>query len=742
LSASRREAKSHDKAERRSRAANRHARPLGRDMTHLLKKRRGDAARRPPRSRSDPGGEVRRHRGLFGLGAIIAAIKTRASIGEEEAGGRHDLQRVAARSDAALRELRQSEARFRDIAELAAEVIWETDENHRFTSVAGDVRHIVDKDGKRLPTTLGKTRWELAGADPETDPLWREHKADLDAHRPFRQFRYRRTAPNGARFYFSVSGKPVFDESSRFLGYRGTAAHENAIVEAQERAQQAETLLRDAVHSVSEGFVIYDEEDRLFLCNEAYLRLYPESLAAMVPGTRFEDILRAGLTMGQYPAAKGREEEWLAERMRKHRELSEEHEQHLADGRWVLVSERRMANGGTAGLRIDITALKKIQASLRESREQLNEAQRVSNTGSVVHDFRTNKIAWSDQLYRIFGLRRDGDAPAFDAVLDLVHPEDREHVVTMLKSAFAGSDTPSLQYRIVRPDGTIRWVYREAKINFGPDEKPFLLTSTYKDITEQRLAEERQAELENQLRHSQRLEALGTLAGGIAHDLNNTLVPILALSKLALRLLPADSPVRSDLATIVTASERARDLVRQILAFSRKQELDKQEIDLRAVTREALSMVRAGLPTTIRLIEHLAEVPPVLGDAGQLQQVMVNLVTNAAHAIGDRTGTITVTLGPVAAEPAVAASKLRLTIADTGCGIDAAHLDRIFEPFFTTKSVSEGTGLGLAVVHGIVTGHDGSIEVRSRIGEGTEFNIVLPTIARLEDASGCDRTAA
>ncbi len=680
-----------------------------------------------------------------GAAAVIAALGLpgwlffRKSAADDAAGlAQHRAEQEAE----TRRDLQQSEARFRDIADVAAELIWEMDAQHRFTSVVGDLRNIVDKNGTPIPATLGKTRWELAGADPETDPLWRRHKADLDAHRPFRRFRYRRPAPNGTYFYFSVSGKPVFDAEGRFVGYRGTASHENEIVEAQARAERAEALLRDAVASVSEGFVIYDEEDRLFLCNEAYLRLYPESVTAMVPGTRFEDILRAGLGAAQYPAAKGREAEWLAERMRRHRELSEEHEQLLSDGRWVLVSERRMANGGTAGLRIDITALKDVQASLRESQAQLNEAQRVSNTGSSVRDFRTGKIVWSDQLYRIFGLSRQGSAPDFQTFISLVHPEDRERVGSTVKAALAGKDSPSLQYRIIRPDGAIRWVYREAKLSYAADGQPLLLTSTYKDITEQQIAKQRQAELESQLRHSQRLEALGTLAGGIAHDLNNTLVPILALSTLALRLLPADSPVRDDLAIIITASERARDLVRQILAFSRKQELDKQQIDLRAVTREALSMLRAGLPTTVRLVEHLADVPPIFGDAGQLQQVIVNLVTNAAHAIGDRTGTITVTLAAIAGAADAADAKLCLSVADTGCGIDAQHVDRVFEPFFTTKPVNEGTGLGLAVAHGIVAGHDGSIGVRSEPGKGAEFTIVLPAMRRMKDAAGCDRTAA
>ncbi|MGH7035863.1 MAG: sensor histidine kinase, partial [Stellaceae bacterium] len=135
-------------------------------------------------------------------------------------------------------------------------------------------------------------------------------------------------------------------------------------------------------------------------------------------------------------------------------------------------------------------------------------------------------------------------------------------------------------------------------------------------------------------------------------------------------------------------------------------------------------------------------VPPIFGDAGQLQQVLVNLATNAAHAIGNGPGTVTVTLAPLAATPDAARPLLRLAVADTGCGIEAAHFERIFEPFFTTKSVNEGTGLGLALVHGIVTGHEGTIEVRSRPGEGSEFVILLPAAERLEATPPCERNPA
>jgi signal transduction histidine kinase len=207
--------------------------------------------------------------------------------------------------------------------------------------------------------------------------------------------------------------------------------------------------------------------------------------------------------------------------------------------------------------------------------------------------------------------------------------------------------------------------------------------------------------------HSQKLEALGTLAGGVAHDLNNTLVPILALSKLALDEIPEDSAVRGDIETIIRATERARDLVKQILAFSRKQDLVKQEVDLARVARDALQMLRPSLPSTIQIVDEIREAPLLLGNAGELHQVVVNLVTNAAHAIAGDVGRVTVWLRGSSQHLELADHFARLSIADTGCGMDEATIGRIFEPFFTTKEVGEGTGLGLSVVHGIVARHGG-----------------------------------
>jgi signal transduction histidine kinase len=241
------------------------------------------------------------------------------------------------------------------------------------------------------------------------------------------------------------------------------------------------------------------------------------------------------------------------------------------------------------------------------------------------------------------------------------------------------------------------------------------------DITEIVEGERKRRDLEAQLHHSQKLEALGTLAGGITHDLNNTLVPIVALSKSMARRLAEGSRERASLELIVQAADRARDLAARILAFSRKEQVQYQLVDLSQVVGQGIKLLRSLVPTTIDIVPELAPVPPVMGDPGQCYQVLVNLVSNASRAIGAGPGTITVRLGGDTGPDGVT-----LSVGDTGCGMDETTRRRIFEPFYTTRKVGEGTGLGLSVVHGIITSHGGSIDVKSAPGESTTFVIRFP----------------
>jgi signal transduction histidine kinase len=239
---------------------------------------------------------------------------------------------------------------------------------------------------------------------------------------------------------------------------------------------------------------------------------------------------------------------------------------------------------------------------------------------------------------------------------------------------------------------------------------------------------EREA-MQAQLLQSQKMEALGTLAGGIAHDLNNALVPVIGLSNVLSSRAPEGSRDRVALALIEESGLRARDMVQRILMFSRRTEPERRHLDIGVFVANALRLLRASIPATIVVLEKIAPTPLVLADEGQLHQVLMNLVANAAQAIGDKMGTITVEVGPVADVPGSGGDGVRVAVSDTGSGMDEATRQRIFEPFFTTKAVGEGTGLGLSVVHGIIVSHGGCITVESVPGEGSCFAAYLPIAA-------------
>lgn len=257
-----------------------------------------------------------------------------------------------------------------------------------------------------------------------------------------------------------------------------------------------------------------------------------------------------------------------------------------------------------------------------------------------------------------------------------------------------------------------------------------------RDISERKKVELEKKKLEAQLRQAQKIEAIGTLAGGIAHDFNNILAPIIGYTEMVLSEMPEPSPLRSDLEQVLQASYRAKELVRQILVSSRfTQEQQMAPLDVSMVVKEALKLLRSSLPTTIEIKQEI-ETVAALADPTQIHQVVMNLCTNSAHAMND-SGILEVKLEKVrldsdcddlSANSLPTGLYLKLTISDTGCGMDAKTMERIFDPYFTTKGVGKGSGLGLAVVLGIVKRHGGMISVRSEPGEGSAFIIFLPSV--------------
>lgn len=243
-------------------------------------------------------------------------------------------------------------------------------------------------------------------------------------------------------------------------------------------------------------------------------------------------------------------------------------------------------------------------------------------------------------------------------------------------------------------------------------------------------------QLENRLAQAQKMEAIGTLAGGIAHDFNNILSAIMGYTELSLMDIPPDSAMRKNLKQVLKAGGRAKELVQQILTFSRQRERDMQPIKINLIVNEALKLLRASLPSTIQINNNISSNRAIMSDSTNIHQVIMNLCTNASHAMQEKGGLLEVSLADVDNDtdfvknhPGLNPGKfVRLTVSDTGHGMSPVVLERIFDPFFSTKRKGEGTGMGLSVVHGIVKSHGGTLTVDSTPGRGAVFNAFFPAV--------------
>jgi two-component system, cell cycle sensor histidine kinase and response regulator CckA len=365
------------------------------------------------------------------------------------------------------------------------------------------------------------------------------------------------------------------------------------------------------------------------------------------------------------------------------------------------------------------------EIALRESGERLKLALEASGMGVWEWDPGADSIFWSPECHAILGVR-DLSSSARDCLL-LLHPEDADRVIAAWRHAIGNHTIFTAEFRIVRPNGDVRWLVSRGNAKWDENGRPLRMVGTMQDVTERR-------QLEEQLRQSQKMEAIGQLAGGLAHDFNNILTVIEGYSTLLEQNLIETGEATREISLAV---ERAAGLSRQLLTFSRKQVMQPCDLDLNAVVMDMTKMLRRTLGEDITLVvEPAPDIPLIYADQGMMEQILLNLGVNARDAMpnGGRLLISTAavnfveTAGPEASdmpgrpeEPGVC-----LRVADQGCGIPAEILSRIFEPFFTTKEVNKGTGLGLATVHGIVKQHRGSIRVTSEVGHGATFEITLP----------------
>ncbi|MFZ5570136.1 MAG: PAS domain-containing hybrid sensor histidine kinase/response regulator [Thermodesulfobacteriota bacterium] len=397
-------------------------------------------------------------------------------------------------------------------------------------------------------------------------------------------------------------------------------------------------------------------------------------------------------------------------------------------------------SGGAIITSIDITDRKKVEEALRESEKRYRDLVETIPHGIQEIDLEGRITFANSALEKILGYRKN--ALIGRSILDVMAvPMKRGEMLRLLKKMAEDESLPIPYFlKCRKPNGADVDIKADWNYKCNPSGKVIGFTGVITDITNQLRAEEEKEKLESRLRYAHKMEAIGTLAGGIAHDFNNILGSILLNTELALDDVEEGSETAYSLEQVIRGSHRAKDLIEQILTFSRRSDVESKPLKINTLMKETLKMLRAMFPSTIVIHQEIEErIDPVMADPDQIQQLVINLCNNAAQSMHAGGGTLNVSLTntmlhePPSGSDLMPGRYVRIAVKDGGCGIQQDIKDRIFDPFFTTKQPGEGAGLGLSVVHGIVINHKGGITVSSKPGEGTTIEVLLPVFQEKDE---------
>jgi PAS domain S-box-containing protein len=628
----------------------------------------------------------------------------------------------SARLRAAAR-LRESEAGYRRIAENSSDIITEYTATGELVYVSPSIERVLGYS----PDLWQKELWKIADTLTHPDDLPRVRELMATGELPespeiLQRIRhadgeYRWLQTQGRRFEAADGGRHVV------MVTRDVTKEQRTLAALRESEARFQSLAR----AVPVGLFRIDNKGRHVYLNERWSELtgIPIEAALADPGKR-----------PLHPEDDGKILELARRALAEGTTLRLEQRIVRPDGevRWVLNQalpefDSKGAFAGWVGTLTDLSDKRASEQALAESEARLRLALEGAQMCTWEWDTPRGLVRWSANAARVFALSADEEMPTTTrAASKLVHPDDYAAARDLAVERAQRGESFELEFRLApRVGQEARWVLMRGH---AIAERPGIALGVVADVTERRRLAEERAELEARLRESQRLESLGLLAGGVAHDFNNLLVGILGNAELALRQPLADGALRECLEEVQRAGERAAGLVRQILAFAGRERIECERVDLRAVIDDTLELLRHSLPARAKIDWSApAAAADVDGDATQLRQVLMNLVTNACEALPPEGGLVSVRVTH-AESPGDERPYLALEVSDSGCGVDAAALAQIFDPFFTTKGA--GRGLGLAVAHGIVRAHGGSLHVDSEVGRGTRMRVLLPAAAEAQ----------
>ena len=542
-----------------------------------------------------------------------------------------------------------------------------------------------------------------------------------------------RTKAGTYRWILSRGGIVERDSAGNPVRLVGTHSDITEHKRAEEEVKESEEILEAVFRLSPIGICVRDANGDYLHVNDEYCRIFGFSREEMI-GHNFSMILLPE----EVEAARETYFYFLVENVSRERERKRRRK----DGTIVFteatdsILTREKDQMAVITVVRDITRRKQTEESLLVSEDRYRRLFKDAVLG-IFRCTPDGKIVSANPAYAgMFGFDSPEQArEQINNVQDLYVDASRRDEIMRMMSDAKGPILVENRYR--RKDGKVFtgnlhiWAVRDG------DGKILYFEGFVEDITERKVAEEERQKLETRLHQAQKLEAIGTLAGGIAHDFNNILAPIIGYTEMALNDVPQSNPMRHGLEQVLSAAFRAKDLVKQILAFGRSgREQQQKPVEIASVIKEALELLKASLPSSIEIRQNIGN-GVASADATQIHQVLMNLCTNAAYAMDDK-GILDIMLCRVDLSERDPAGRsicdlkpgpyLKLSVSDTGCGMDKKTLERIFDPYFTSKEVGKGSGLGLAVVLGIVKRHDGAVTVWSEPGKGTVFNVYLPRV--------------
>ena len=644
---------------------------------------------------------------------------------------------LAARLAAAEAKLADAEEILGDALQSSSSWIWESDENHCFTRLIGPIEALLGTDPEKL---IGKKVEDFTRASQ--DPSVQNHFNTIQQRKPYRDVVTPINTPKGVRFV-KASGKPLHDITGKFLGYRGTASDVTEQVQTERRANESNRRFMEAIENVPASLMLCDREDRIVFCNSATQRYFPTAAHLLIPGAKYEELLRAHAASGVVAEIGKDFEGWIQERMRSHRSGNTNIVRSYSDGRWSQIIERRTSEGGIIGVRLDITELKKREKELQEaaaklqhSQEHLERAQRISRTGSDERNLVTGEGEWSDTTYEIFGVTRDSFVPTYDNFLGMVHPDDRNICLQVRHDIEAGKALKPYEYRIIRPDGQVRTIYRVTVAKCDEHGKPVSYTGTLRDVTELRAAEEavrlKTREIEEHAAELQRSNAeLEQFAYVASHDLQEPLRMVASYCQLLQRRYKdkLDGDANEFIGFAVEGANRMQRLINDLLGYSRigRQGGNPENFRAADVLKTVLANLQGAISESGAKIE-IGALPEIRANRTQVSQLFQNMIGNAIKFRRDGEA-------PLIRISATPEEKFwHFLIEDNGIGIEKEYLERVFLIFqrLHERNKYPGTGIGLAIVKKVIEHHGGRIWIESTPGQGSKFNFTLPAAFKTE----------